>query len=328
MTAALASGAVPRRPLLVALLAAPSRAPAQDSWPGRPLRVVVPFAPGGSTDILARILCQGLAERLRQQVVVDNRPGGATNVAAEHVVRSAADGYTLLFGAAAMSVNPALLPFMPYDLLRDLEPISLVARTPLVLVVHPSVPARTVAELLALARTRPEGLTYGSGGNGTVPHLATELLRSLSGAKLTHLPYRGQAQAMPDLLAGRLPMMLESLPPLLPPIRAGQLRALAVAEPERLAVLPEVPTLAEVGFPGFAAAAWNGLWAPAGTSQAIIARINAEVVGVLAGADAARRFAELGAVPMAGPPAAMDAFIRAEMRRWAEVVRQSGARVD
>ena len=232
-----------------AALAAAAPARAQEAWPARPLRVVVPFAAGGSTDILARLVCQQLADRLRQQIIVDNKPGGGTNIAAEFVVKARPDGYTLLFGAAAMATNPSLLPSMPYDLFRDLVPIILIGRTPLVLVVHPSVPARSVGELLDLARARPEGLTYATGGNGTIPHLATEWLRSLADVRLTHVPYRGQATAMPDILSGRIPMMLESVPPLLPDIRSGTLRAIAVAEPERLAVLPDVPTLAESGFP-------------------------------------------------------------------------------
>ncbi len=319
-----------RRRALPALLTMPVavRTAAQEAWPTRPIRVVVPFSAGGSTDILARIVCQRLAERLGQQVVVDNKPGGATNVAAEHVAKSRPDGYTLLFGAAAMSVNPSLLPSMPYDLFRDLAPITLVARTPLVLVVHPAVPARTVAELLDFARARPEGLTYGTGGNGTIPHLATELLRTLADVKLTHVPYRGQAPAMPDLVAGRLPMMLESVPPMLPMIRAGQIRAIAVAEPQPVAVLPGVPTLAASGFPGFAAAAWNSLWAPAGTPPEIIGRLNREVVALLVEPETAERFAELGAMPSGGTPEALEGFVRTEMARWAEVVRRSGARAD
>jgi tripartite-type tricarboxylate transporter receptor subunit TctC len=258
--------------------------------------------------------------------VIENKPGGATNIAAEYVVKSRPDGYTLLFGAAAMSTNPSLLPSMPYDLFRDLVPITVIGRTPLVLVVHPGVPARTVAELLALARTRPEGLNYATGGNGTIPHLATEMLRSLADVRLLHVPYRGQATAMPDLLAGRVPMMLESIPPLLPVIRNGQLRALAVAEPERLAVLPDVPTLAESGFPGFSAAAWNALWAPVGTPAAIVARVNAEANAALREPAVQARFAELGARPVGGTPEEMDRFLRAEVARWAEVIRRSGAK--
>ncbi len=317
------------RRALGALLALPVLpAAAQENWPTRPVRMIVPFAAGGSTDILARIIAQGLGPRLGQNVVVENRPGGATNVAAEAVVRAAPDGYTLLFGAAAMATNPSLLPSMPYDLFRDLVPIVQIGRTPLVLVVHPSVPARNVQELLALARSRPEGLSYATGGNGTIPHLATELLRFLAEVKLSHIPYRGQATAMPDVLAGRVPMMLESVPPLLTNIRAGELRALAVAEPERIAVLPDVPTLAESGFPGFSAAAWNAIWAPVGTPPAIVAKVNAETNAVMRDPAVRARFAELGALPVGGTPAQMEAFLRAEVRSWAEVIRRSGARAD
>jgi tripartite-type tricarboxylate transporter receptor subunit TctC len=318
---------VNRRALLAALVL-PTAAQAQEAWPTRPIRMIVPFAAGGSTDILARIIAGELSTRLGQQVAVDNRPGGATNVAAEMVVKARPDGYTLLFGAAAMATNPSLLPSMPYDLFRDLVPITVIGRTPLVLVVHPSVPARSVQELLALARSRPEGLSYATGGNGTIPHLATELLRYLADVKLSHVPYRGQATAMPDLLAGRVPMMLESVPPLLANIRAGEVRALAVAEPERLAVLPDVPTLAESGFPGFSTAAWNAIFAPVGTPPAIVTRLNAEVNAIMREPSVRARFAELGATPVGGTPAEMEAFLRAEVTRWAEVVRRSGARAD
>jgi tripartite-type tricarboxylate transporter receptor subunit TctC len=311
-----------------AALAAAAPARAQEAWPARPLRVVVPFAAGGSTDILARLVCQQLADRLRQQIIVDNKPGGGTNIAAEFVVKARPDGYTLLFGAAAMATNPSLLPSMPYDLFRDLVPIILIGRTPLVLVVHPSVPARSVGELLALARARPEGLTYATGGNGTIPHLATEWLRSLADVRLTHVPYRGQATAMPDILSGRIPMMLESVPPLLPDIRSGTLRAIAVAEPERLAVLPDVPTLAESGFPGFSAAAWNAFWAPVGTPATILTRVNEEANAVLRDHDVRARFADLGATPVGGTPEEMDRFLRQEVDRWAAVVSRSGARAD
>jgi len=320
--------AITRR-ALGALLALPAfGAAAQENWPTRPIRMIVPFAAGGSTDILARIIAQAIGPRLGQNVVVENRPGGATNVAAEAVVRAAPDGYTLLFGAAAMATNPSLLPSMPYDLFRDLVPIVQIGRTPLVLVVHPSVPARNVGELLALARSRPDGLSYATGGNGTIPHLATELLRFLADVKLSHIPYRGQATAMPDLLAGRVPMMLESVPPLLTNIRAGEVRALAVAEPERIAVLPDVPTLAESGFPGFAAAAWNAIWGPVGIAPGIVARVNAETNAAMRDAAVRARFAELGALPVGGTPAEMEAFLRAEVRSWAEVIRRSGARAD
>ncbi|PWS38056.1 ABC transporter substrate-binding protein [Falsiroseomonas bella] len=301
---------------------------AQEAYPTRPVRMVVPFAAGGSTDILARLIAQHLSNRLEQQFIVENKPGGGTNIAAEYVVKSRPDGYTLLFGAAAMATNPSLLPSMPYDLFKDLEPIAVIGRTPLVLVVHPSVPARNVQDLLALARSRPEGLNAATGGNGTIPHLATELLRFESGVKLTHIPYRGQATAMPDVLSGRVPMMLESIPPLLPVIRNGELRALAAAEPERLAALPDVPTLIESGFPNLSAAAWNAMFAPAGTPAPILAKLNAEVNAIMRQPDVQARFAELGARPVGGTPEDMRRFLRAEVDRWAEVVRRSGAKAD
>lgn len=310
---------------LGAMLASFSSAQAQEIYPTRPVRMLVPFAAGGSTDILARLIAQYLTTRLQQQVLVENRPGGGTNIAAEFVVKSRPDGYTLLFGAAAMATNPSLLPSMPYDMFRDLAPITVIGRTPLVLVVHPSVPAKTLQELLALARSRPEGLNAATGGNGTIPHLATELLRFESGAPLIHIPYRGQSTAMPDMLSGRVPMMLESIPPLLPVIRNGELRALAVAEPERLDVLPEVPTIAESGFPGFSAAAWNAIFAPAGTAAPILAKLNAEVNSIMRLPEVTARFTELGARPVGGTPEEMQRFLRAEVDLWAGVIRRSGA---
>jgi tripartite-type tricarboxylate transporter receptor subunit TctC len=310
---------------LGAMIAGVSSAQAQGTYPTRPVRMLVPFAAGGSTDILARLIAQHLTTRLEQQVLVENRPGGGTNIAAEFVVKSRPDGYTLLFGAAAMATNPSLLPSMPYDMFRDLAPITVIGRTPLVLVVHPSVPAKTLQELLALARSRPEGLNAATGGNGTIPHLATELLRFESGAPLIHIPYRGQSTAMPDMLSGRVPMMLESIPPLLPVIRNGELRALAVAEPERLDVLPEVPTIAESGFPGFSAAAWNAIFAPAGTAAPILAKLNAEVNSIMRLPEVTARFTELGARPVGGTPEEMQRFLRAEVDLWAGVIRRSGA---
>jgi tripartite-type tricarboxylate transporter receptor subunit TctC len=321
--------AIARRALSAALLLpAAGAVRAQEAWPSRPVRMLVPFAAGGSTDIAGRIMAQNLSARLDQQVVVENRPGAGTNLAADFVAKSRPDGYTLLFGAAAMSTNPSLLPSMPYDLFRDLDPIVVVSRTALVLLVHPSLPAHSVAELLALARSRPDGLAYATGGNGTIPHLTGELIRFMADAKLTHVPYRGQATAMPDVLSGRVPVLLEATPPLLPLIRSGELRALAVMEPERLPHIPDVPTLIESGFPGVATAAWNALFAPAGTPPAILARLNREANAILADPAVRARFLELGATPVGGTPAEMTAFLRAEVARWAEVVRRSGARAD
>jgi tripartite-type tricarboxylate transporter receptor subunit TctC len=301
---------------------------AQEAWPTRPVRLLVPFAAGGSTDIAARLMAQHLASRLEQQIVVENRPGAGTNIAADFVAKSRPDGYTLLFGAAAMTTNPSLLPSMPYDLFRDLAPIAVVSRTALVLLVHPSLPVHSVAELLALARARPDGLSYATGGNGTIPHLTGELIRFMAEVKLTHVPYRGQATAMPDVLAGRVPVLLEATPPLLPLIRNGELRALAVMEPERLSLIPDVPTLIESGFPGVATAAWNAMFAPAGTPPPILARLNREANAILAEPAVRARFLELGATPVGGTPEEMERFLRAEVARWAEVVRRSGARAD
>jgi tripartite-type tricarboxylate transporter receptor subunit TctC len=320
-----------RRALIgsVMMAALPRAAGAQDgAWPSRPVRMIVPFAAGGSTDLLGRVVAQHLGERLGQQVVVENRPGAGTNIGAEAVARARPDGYTLLFGAAAMSVNPSLMRSMPYDLFRDLAPVSLVNRTPLVLVVHPSVPARTPEELIAWMKAQPRGATYASAGAGTIPHLAMELFGSLAGIPLTHVPYRGGAPAIQDLIGGQILLLIESVPPLLPLIRSGQVRAIGVAEPAPLGVLPEVPTIAAAGMPGFEAAAWNAIWAPAGTPAEILRRLHRELVAVIQLPAVAQRFSDLGATPVGSAPEELDAFVRQEATRWAAVVRQSGATAD
>ena len=315
-------------PVLLAALSARGAAQPGSTWPSRPIRMLVPFAPGGTTDLMGRLVAEQLGLRLGQPVAVENRPGGGTNIAADAAAKSRPDGYTVLFGAAAMSVNPSLLPSMPYDLFKDLAPVSLVNRTPLVMIVHPDVPARTVQEFVAWAKTQPQGVSYGSGGIGTIPHLAAELLKAEAGINLVHVPYRGQAPAMQDLLAGRLAVMIESVPPILPMIADGRVRAIAVAELRPLSVLPELPTIAEAGYPGFEAAAWNAIWVPAGTPPVIVERLSREVAGIVRTPAVTERFQQLGAFPVGGTPEEMDRFLRAEVARWAEVVKRSGARAD
>lgn len=303
-------------------------ATAQEAWPARPIRLIIPFVPGGSTDLLGRLLALRLSERLGQPVVGENRPGASTNLGNDLVAKSRPDGHTLLFGAAAIAVNPSLTPNLPYDLFRDLAPLSLICRTPLALVVHPAVPARDVAGLVAHARAGAAPMIYGSSGSGTIPHVAMELFGLMAGIPLTHVPYRGGAAAMQDLLTGRLPMMMESVPTLLPLIRGGDIRALAVSEPEPLRNLPGVPTIAASGFPGFAAAAWNAVFAPAATPPAITARLEAEIMAVLREPETMRRVEELGAVPLGSSGAGLTAFLRAEVARWGDVVRRTGATAD
>jgi len=318
------TGPTRRRSFALPILAAlPARA--QEVWPARPIRMIVPFVPGGSTDLLGRLVSQRLSERLGQPVVAENRPGASTNLAGELVARARPDGYMLLFGAAAIAVNPALFASLSYDLFRDFVPISLICRTPLCMVVPKDSAVRDVAGLIAQARSQPEGMIYGSSGSGTIPHVAVEDFATRAGIRLTHVPYRGGAAAMQDLMGGRLPMMMESVPTLLPLIRAGDIRPLAVAEAQPIAVLPGVPPLAEQGFPGFAAAAWNALLVPAGMPRDIVARLESETMEMLLEPETMRRVEALGAIPVGSSAAELDAFLHAEATRWAEVVRRTGA---
>ncbi len=319
----------PRRALLAAAVMAAAGARAQEAaWPSRPIRFIVPLAPGGASDLLGRLLATHLGERLGQPLVMENRSGAGTNIGNDLVAKAKPDGYTLLYAAAAIAVNPALYGNLTYDVLRDLAPVSFLNRTPLVLVVRPSLPVHSVADYVAWVKAQPEGQVYGSSGSGTIPHLAGEWLKLRAGLNLTHIPYRGQGAAIPDMLSGRLSMMFDSIPPFLQLIRDGQLRPLAVAEPARLPQLPQVPTMIEAGYEGFLAAAWNALFAPAGTPGPIIRRLAAEVADLMRQPAVAARYAELGVTPVGSTPEEMASLLRAEMARWAEVVQRAGAKAD
>jgi tripartite-type tricarboxylate transporter receptor subunit TctC len=320
-----------RRSLLAALATLPvaTRALAQQDWPARPVRVVVPFAPGGATDILGRLTASELGTALNQSFVVENRTGGGGNVGSDLVAKSAPDGYTLLFGAAGnIGINPSLFANMPYDPARDLAPISLMAEVTNILVVHPSVNARSVAELIALGRASPDGLVYASSGNGSTIHLSAELFRSLTGLKMTHVPYRGSAPAMADLLAGRVQLMFDNLPSALPHVRDGRLRALAVTAARRDPALPDLPTMQEAGIAGYQATSWFGLFAPTGTPRPIIERLAREIHAFVQRPAVMERIRSLGAQPIVNTPDEFSVMVRAEIRKWGEVVRASGARAD
>jgi tripartite-type tricarboxylate transporter receptor subunit TctC len=318
--------------LLAAALATPPLAGPSlgaESFPDHSVRIVVPFPPGGSNDITARVLAQKLSERWGHQAVVDNRAGAGGNVGAELVARAPADGYTLLLAAPGpLTVNASLYRSLPFDPAKDFAPVALVASVPNVLMVHPSVPAKTVQELIALAKQQPGQLNFGSSGNGSTNHLAGELFKTMAGIDIVHVPYKGAAPAMNDLIGGHIPMMFDNMPAALAQIKAGTVRPLAVASATRAAALPEVPTVAESGLPGFEAISWFGLVAPAGAPPAALERLEADVKAVLAMPEVAHRYAELGAEPGRLFGDEFGAFLRSETAKWSKVVETSGARLD
>jgi tripartite-type tricarboxylate transporter receptor subunit TctC len=303
---------------------------AQAPYPTRPIRIVVPFPAGGTTDILARAVAQKLTEATGQTVVVDNRPGAGGNIGAELVAKSAPDGYTLLMGTVGThAINASLYKAMPFDHVRDFAPVILVAGVPNVLVVNPAVPANSVQELIAYGRANPGKLNFASSGSGTSIHLAAELFKTTTGVQMAHIPYKGSAPALVDLMGGQVQLMFDNLPSALPQIKAGKLRALAVTSAQRSAALPDVPTVAESGLPGFEASSWFGLLAPAATPKDIIAKLNGEVAKWLATPEAREKLAAQGAIVAAG--LTPDDFVRhiaAETTKWQKVVKDSGAKVD
>ena len=317
-----------RRALLLAAPALALATPALAAWPDRPVRVVVSFTAGGTTDIIARIVGNLLAERWGQPVVIENRAGAGGNIGTEYVARSVPDGYTLLVASVGpLAVNGSLYRTMPYDTRRDLAPVSLLAAVPNILVVAPDSPARSVADLVALAKEKPGGLSYGSTGVGTSSHLASAMMDQMAGVQTTHVPYRG-AVALNDLLTRRIDFMFATIPSVIEQIRAGKLRALAVSTLARSRSSPEVPTMAERGFPGFDASSWFGILAPIGTPRDIVDRISADAAAAVRRPDIERQMVDQGADPVGGTPAEFGTFIDAEIARWATVVRLSGASVN
>jgi len=307
----------------------PHAAAAADAYPARPIRFVVAFPPGGGTDIIARSIAQKLAERLAQQVVVDNRAGAGGNIGTDIVAKSAPDGYTMLMGSAGpLAINASLFASMPFDPVRDLAPVTLAASTPNVLVVHPSLKAATVKELIALARARPGGINFASSGHGTPAHLAGELFNSMAGVKMVHVPYKGASPALADLLGGQVQLMFSTMPPALPHVKDGKLRALAVTSLKRPRAAPDLPTVDEAALPGFEANTWHGVLLPAGTPPAIIARLNREIVAILHLHDIVERLSSQGAEALGSTPEEFAAYIRSETLKWAKVVRESGAKAE
>ncbi len=326
-----------RRRLLAgaaALGAAPGLSLAQGAWPGKPVRIVVPFTPGGTTDILAREMAPVLSQAFGQQFVVDNKPGAGGNVGSDLVAKSPADGYNLLMGTVGThGINQSLYPKLPFDPIKDFAPITLVAGVPNVLVMNPAraeaAKIATVADLIKYAKANPGKLNMASSGNGTSIHLSGELFKSMTGTFLVHFPYRGSGPALLDLIGGTMDLMFDNLPSAMPHIKAGKLKALAVTSAQRSAALPEVPTVAEAGpVPGFDASSWFGLLAPAGTPADIVNRIQQESAKALATPTLKERMLAQGAIPSGMTPADFAAYIAAETKKWSAVVKASGAKVD
>ena len=302
---------------------------ASGEYPNRPIRFVVPLAPGGAVDIAARAVGQGLSTRLGQQVVVDNRAGGGGNIGAEIVAKAPPDGYTMVMGSSSnFGVNPTLYKNLPYDAIRDFAPVSLVSFAPNGLYVHPSVPAQNVKELVALAKARPGTLNFASSGQGGSNHLAGELFKMVAGVDIVHVPYKGTGPALADTISGQVQMQFGSVIAALPHVKAGKLRALAVTVPRRVSVLPQVPTMAEAGYAAVETTVWNGVLVPAKTPAAIVSRLNAEIVAVLKDADLRARFAAQGAEAVGSTSAEFGAHIRREIDKWGKVVRAAGLTVN
>ncbi|MGI4777505.1 MAG: Bug family tripartite tricarboxylate transporter substrate binding protein [Janthinobacterium lividum] len=302
---------------------------AQDAWPTRAITVIVPFPAGGTTDIVARFAAQALSQELGQPVIVDNRPGAGGNIGAQAVARANPDGYTLVMGTVGThAINPSLYRKMPYDHIKDFAPISRVAAVPNILVANPAQPYKTVKELIAYGKANPDKLTFASSGSGTSIHLAGELFKSMTGVTMQHIPYKGSAPALTDLMAGQTNIMFDNLPSAIQFIKAGKLRAIAVTTSKRAPQFPDLPTIAEAGVPGFEASSWFGLLAPAATPPAIVKRIDDALIKAMKTTDLSKKIAEQGGEPIGETPDKFAAFIQAETAKWAKVVKESGASVD
>lgn len=314
--------------ILASLMVLPPIASRAADYPARPLRWVVPYPAGGSTDIVARVVGAAMSATLQQPVVIDNRGGAAGNIGTEFVVKSPPDGYTLLFTTVSLSINETAYEKLAFDRRRDLLPIVLLTRLPNVMVVPVSLPVASVADFIAFARARPGQVNFGSGGTGTSIHVAGELFRMMTGLDMVHVPYRGDGPALQDLLAGQIQVMFGQLPAAIEQIRAGKLRALGVTTAMRAPMLPDLPTIAEAGVPGYEATGWYGLLAPAGTSDEIVARINQVANDALQQAAVRARLAELGTTPAGGTPAAFSRFLDTDSEKWAKVVRAAKIVID
>lgn len=297
-------------------------------YPSKAIRMIVPFPAGGTADTLARITGQKLTERWGQQVVIDNRPGAGGNIGAEVLAKSAPDGHTLMMGTTALAISAGLYSKLPFDVNKDFTPVTLVASVPMILVVHPSVPAKSVKELLALAKSRPGLLTFSSAGNGTPSHLAGELFKKMTGASMTHVPYKGGAPAVVDLLAGQVSLMLDNSLSVPAHIKAGKLRALGVSARNRSGLLPDVPTIAEAGVPGYEFISWFGVFAPAGVQRPIISTIHGEFRKILGIPEVQEKLRSQGAEPVGNTPEEFSRLFQADVEKLAKLIKEASARID
>ena len=313
--------------LLVSVMA--GEAAAQSNYPAKPVRIIVNFATGGPSDIVARLLGPKLTESWGKAVVVENIPGAAGNIGAERAAKATPDGYTLLLsGSPPIVISPSLYEKLPYDPLRDLTPVSQICTIPNLLVVHPAVPAKSVRELITLAKAQPGQLTFASAGTGTGSHLGGELFKTMAGLDIRHVPYKGTGATIPDLLGGHVTMTIAPMAAFLPLVREGRLRALAVASAKRSSAIPQLPTIAESGFPGYENSAWQGILAPVKTPAMIIRKVHLDIVKVIALPEVRARFAELGMEPVGNSPGEFAHIIKADVPRWAKVIKESGAKPD
>ena len=315
------------RKLLIALAATGVLAAQAQDYPSRPIRVVVPFAPGGVADNSARVVADPLAQRLGQPVVVENRPGASGNIGTQQVAQAAADGHTLLLGFdGTMVINPHVFPSVPFDTLKDFAPVTKLGDATLILVAHPSLPAKTLQEMIALAKTRP--LAYGTSGTGGTPHLAGELLKQRTGAQLEHIPYKGGGPAVTDVVGGQIPLVFTAIASAQQYVRTGRLVALGVPGAKRSSALPDVPTFQESGLAGFDVSAWTGIFAPAATPRGAVERLHKELALVLQSAFVKERYAVLGIEPVGNSPEAFGAQVRDDLARWEKVVKAANVRVE
>jgi len=314
---------------MVTLAAAAPEAAQAQSYPAKPIRIMVAYTPAGTTDILARLIGQKMAEKWGQPVIVENRPGANGNIGTELAARATPDGYSILMATAAThSINNTLYPKLTWDAVKDFAPVSLVALVPNLMVVNNSLPVKSVKDLVAYAKASPDKLAHGSPGYGSTAHLSMELFKSLTGITMTHVPYKGSAGVLADVLAGQIALTMDNIPVYLPQARAGKIRALAVSSAKRTAGAPEIPTVAEAGVPGFEAVSWFGLVAPAATPKPIVEALSGETARILRLADVNKRISELGAEPVGSTPQQYAAFIQSEIAKWRKVIKDAGVRLD
>lgn len=301
---------------------------AAQAYPNKPVRIVVGYAAGGATDVIARLIGPALSEGLGQTVVIENRAGANSNLGAEAVARAPADGYTVFVFTIANTINATLYDKLGYDPQKDFEPVGLIAKVPNILVVNNNLPVKTLAEYVAYAKAQPQGITFASSGSGSSIHLSGEIFKMITKLNMLHVPYRGSAPAVTDLIGGQVQSMFDNAPSAMPHVQGGRLRAIAITSPQRSPLLPNLPTVAESGYAGFDVQSWFGLAVPHGTPQAVVERLNTELNKVLAQPAVKQRLAEMGATPAGGTPAEMRGFIGAELKRWQAVVKASGAKAE